>query len=52
MVGEGRGAMGDTDWLCVRWSRITLLRLRSAWKGVEVVRWLAAAIWSPGLGAA
>jgi hypothetical protein len=43
---------GETDWLWVRWSRITLLRFMSAWNGVEVARWLEAAILRPGLQAA
>ena len=31
------------DWFMATWSRMTLDRLRSAWKGVEVARWLVEA---------
>jgi len=31
------------DWFKATWSRMTLERLRSAWKGVEVARWLVEA---------
>ena len=39
---------GEIDWLWVKWSRMTLLRFRPGWKGVEVVRWLVEARWRVG----
>jgi hypothetical protein len=43
---------GERDWLRVKWSRITVLRLRPGWKGVEVVRWVAEERWRVGVWAA
>ena len=42
----------ETDWLWVRWSRITLDKFMSARSGVQVARWVALKILRPRLAAA
>ena len=42
--------MAVVDWFMATWSRMTLDRLRSAWNGVEVARWLVEAICSMFMG--
>ena len=29
---------GETDWLLVKWSMMTILRFRPGWNGVDVVK--------------
>jgi len=39
----------DTECLCATWSKMTVLKFKPLWKGVEVVRWFEEARWKEGV---